>query len=874
MTNRPEHSELHDEAQLEKLLKSGYAAPPPAAEFQETLLRQLGQEFDRTYLAAPSQTRSENASLRSRRRISLRMALTMATAASLLFVVALWNSQTAYGWASMIHALANCGWVQAVSTTNPEAGPKAGERLSGWVSAQRGIVAIRSGDEIAFRDHREHISTEYLSNRRVIYQQALPASLDSLGPEELFGLLLGKKIDTGLRVLSESWRRVESREDHEAAIELRVTLGIQSRSYELLIMLNPETHLPKSCQLLSSKQESPQSFEFVYPTEGPSSIFSLGIPRETKVIASLSKLTSEEHGTPQESTTLATTLATTLPDETPEIIEADTKSSTTEEPAQQTTQRVASNPSRPTRVLPAPALPDEPLAPKVLVEQINAQLAASWQFQGISAAERASDSEFLRRTYLDLTGRIPMVSEVYQFLEDQSPNRRELLVDELLTSRDHATHLAIVWRKLLLPEGVNATIYGGTEKFDQWLADRFEKNLPYDELVRQLLLAEGRVSDSGPILFYAALKLNPEELAGKTARAFLGMRMECAQCHDHPFDESISQTDFWGFAAHFAQISRPQGKMEMTSSVLRVRDSRRGEVVHPDSDKVIPPRMPYLLNPVDQKSDTQTKSPPKERTPKKVTSRREALVDWLVTKQNSRFARATVNRVWQHLFGLGLVEPVDDMRADNPAACPEVFETLSLDFAASGYDLRRLLRTLVLSDAYQLSSRAATDEPSQSLVFARMNIKSFTADQLYDCISVATQYEAMRAGNAENGALARFGNSSRQAFVEQFRAPPGQRTDYHAGIPQALTLMHGRLVHGATDLASSGLLKSLSAPFFTDQQRIETLFLATLSRYPDAIEREKMLAHVEAASDDEGRSRALGDILWALLNSAEFTFIH
>jgi len=180
----------------------------------------------------------------------------------------------------------------------------------------------------------------------------------------------------------------------------------------------------------------------------------------------------------------------------------------------------------------------------------------------------------------------------------------------------------------------------------------------------------------------------------------------------------------------------------------------------------------------------------------------------------------------------------------------------------------------VLSDAYQLSSRSQADEPSQGLSFARMNMKSFTADQLYDCISVATDFEATQNGNAADGALLRFGNQSRQAFIEQFRAPPGQRTDYHAGIPQALTLMHGYLIHGATDLSSSGLLKSLEAPFFTDQQRIETLFLATLSRYPDTAEQETMLSYVDGATTDADRGSAWGDILWALLNSAEFTFIH
>jgi hypothetical protein len=412
---------------------------------------------------------------------------------------------------------------------------------------------------------------------------------------------------------------------------------------------------------------------------------------------------------------------------------------------------------------------------------------------------------------------------------------------------------------MLLPDGMDLSRLGGTAQFDAWLADRFGENMPYDQLVGQLLLAEGRVSESGPLLFYAALKLNPEEIAAKTSRAFLGTRMECAQCHDHPFDE-ITQDAFWGYAAFFAQISRPRGKLEMTSPVMRVHDIHSGEVMLPDTDVVVKPRLP------DAEADL--------AEPEAASSRRRQLVDWLTATDNRRFAQATVNRVWEHLFGRGLVNPVDDMRSDNPPICPELLDLLSNDFAANGFDLRRLLRALVLSDAYQLSSRADSDEPSQALCFARMNVKSFTADQLYDCIAVATRNEAMITSGAGESSLARFENPTRQAFIQQFRAPPGERTDYQAGIPQALALMHGTLVHGATDLSTSGLLKSLEAPFFTDEQRIETLFLATLSRQPDPQQREQMLAHVRAAESPTDKSRALGDVLWALVNSAEFTFIH
>jgi hypothetical protein len=504
---------------------------------------------------------------------------------------------------------------------------------------------------------------------------------------------------------------------------------------------------------------------------------------------------------------------------------------------------------------------DEPLADAELTQRIDDSLARLWQSNGIKPVHEASDAEFMRRLYLDLTGRIPSVSEAQTFLEDTAPNRRELLVDRLLAHRDHATHLAAVWRGILLPSTVDLSRVGGPAKFDQWLADRFEANAPYDQIVRELLLAQGRVTESGPLLFYAALKLNPEELAARTSRAFLGVRMDCAQCHDHPDeDTNISQHDFWSFAAFFAQISRPRGKMEMTSPVLQVRDNKRGEVTIPESDEVVPPRLPLSASDISESADG--------------PARRQQLVDWLTSTHNGQFARAAVNRAWASLFGRGLVEPVDDMRPANKPIAPEVLETLSRDFAASKFDLRRLLRAMVLTKTYQLSSQSPESDPAKSLHFAQMNIKSFTAEQLYDCITVATRQAVVSNDATGLTGLERIGDMSRDAFIAQFRAPDGHITDYHAGIPQALTLMHGGLIHSATDLATSGLLKSLAAPFFTDDQRLDTLFLSTLSRYPDPAEREVMMKAVKAAKTDPDRQQALGDVLWALLNSAEFSFNH
>jgi hypothetical protein len=294
--------------------------------------------------------------------------------------------------------------------------------------------------------------------------------------------------------------------------------------------------------------------------------------------------------------------------------------------------------------------------------------------------------------------------------------------------------------------------------------------------------------------------------------------------------------------------------------VLQVKDNSFGDVMIPESDEVVPPRLPGTIEVLADE--------------KEGASRREQLVAWLTDRHNKHFAQATVNRLWSQLFGRGLVEPVDDMRPANVPICPELLETLSGDFAASGYDLQRLCRSLVLTKAYQLSSAAEASDPSRNLAFAQMNIKSFTAEQLYDCITIATGRSSLAAVPTDERGLLRTTDMNRQQFIEQFRTPSGQATDYQAGIPQALTMMHGGLIHNATDVAASGLLKSLAAPFFSDDQRLDTLYLATLSRYPEAEERELVVKEIAAAKTPQQRQQVLGDVLWALLNSAEFTLNH
>jgi hypothetical protein len=502
-----------------------------------------------------------------------------------------------------------------------------------------------------------------------------------------------------------------------------------------------------------------------------------------------------------------------------------------------------------------PPVRSQQLDERSALQKLNEQLNDLWQKNDVEPVAAADDEELLRRVHLDLAGRIPSVPEVRRYLSSDDSNRFELLVDELLSSPDHSSHLAAMYRRFLIPEGIDLTDFGGVEAFDQWLSDQFDSHRSYDGIVRDLLLAEGRLTKSGPLLLYSATRLDPDQLAARTSRVFLGIRLECAQCHDHPF-EPWTQQDFWGYAAFFARISRPQAELENVSTVMRVRDVDRGEVMLPDTEQIVAPRLLHAGQEPQSAAENH---------------RRRLLADWVVGRDNPYFARAAVNRIWSMMFGRGLVDPVDDFGIANPPVAPEVMELLAGYLVDSEYDLRSVFRLIALSDAYRLSSAAEEEDEMRDQLFARMNVKTLSAEQVFDCITVAT----MPSSNGTRGfQLDRFNNAARDQFLELFRTPVGRATEYQGGIPQALTLMNGSLTAGATGLSESGLLKSLEAPFFTNKQRVEILFFATLSRRPIEAELDLLGELLNDEASGDSRQTALSDLLWVLLNSAEFTLNH
>jgi hypothetical protein len=356
-----------------------------------------------------------------------------------------------------------------------------------------------------------------------------------------------------------------------------------------------------------------------------------------------------------------------------------------------------------------------------------------------------------------------------------------------------------------------------------------------------------------------AKDVKSENLAASTARLFLGLRLECAQCHNHPF-ASWTRDQFWSYAAFFASLEKG-GSEDGSLDPIRERPDRR-EVTIAGSEKVV--RAAFL----DGGTPVFRPREPARRT----------LADWMTAPDNPYFARAAANRIWAQLFGIGLVDPVDDMGADNPPSHPELLDALARAFADHDFDRKFLTRAITLSRPYQLTSRerpphshAATNADDTRL-FARMRERGLTAEQLYDSVALAI---GATAEEARPGRFAGAVSSSRAEFLEKFGHQDERPTEAQTSILQALALMNGRLVAGATHVEGGATLSAVAeAPYLDMAGRVETLFLATLSRRPKPEEAARLIAYVENGGPTKDHRKALSDVFWALLNSPEFLLNH
>lgn len=504
-----------------------------------------------------------------------------------------------------------------------------------------------------------------------------------------------------------------------------------------------------------------------------------------------------------------------------------------------------------------------------LARQIDDALTAGWRVAKISPAAAADDAEFLRRAYLDLVGRIPSVAEARAFLGSNDSEKRAKLVEDLLHRGAHATHMANTWREVMLSGAA-----GGQEarafapQFDTWLRLRLAANTPYDQLVGELLTAtattaaqRGRATVANgpsPLAFYVANEGKAEQLAATTSRVFLGVQVQCAQCHDHPFAK-WSRQQFWSFTAFFTGL----GGDTDSSPLPAAGDSDQQQIKIPDTEIMV--TAAFL-------DGSQPNWKPGQ-------SKRAALAAWVTEPGNPYFGRAAVNRLWEHFFGRGFVSPVDNLDPSNPPSHPELFDLVTRQFVLHGYDVNYVIRAITATKAYQLSSRTpqATGDAKAAAeddlaLFARIPLRRMTADQLLDSIVAATGFRepGMSRDQAALGAT-----SIRAEFQQRFADQSAARTDGETSILQALSMMNGKLTSAVTDLqASETLIAIAEAPFLDDAGRIEALFLATQSRYPTQEEIKELTELLGPDAQQRASKSALADVLWALLNSAEFVLVH
>ncbi len=525
-------------------------------------------------------------------------------------------------------------------------------------------------------------------------------------------------------------------------------------------------------------------------------------------------------------------------------------------------------------------LPDSKYAALPVHNLIDEQAYAHFKQLGLYPSEPCTDAEFLRRASLDTIGVLPTPAEVREFVgEPVSPTntapaaeagkrsqavvdraKRRALIDRLLSRPAYADYWANRFADLLRP---NPDRVGVKSIFtlDQWLRESFRENKPYDQFVREILTAEGSNHRDGPAVIYRDRR-EPSDLTTMFSQLFLGVRFECARCHHHP-NEKWSQDDFYQFAAFFGPVKQKGAGLSppISAGTETFYFAPGGAVKHPISGATMIPKPPDGPAP----ALAETADP------------RQALVQWLTAQDNPFFARAIVNRVWANFFGRGLVEPVDDFRISNPCVNPALLDALARDFATHGYDLKHLMRTILDSRIYQLSSEPNASNLADTRNFSRSYRRRLPAEVLLDAVNDVTgASDASSALPAGSRAMQMWSYKIGSQFLDAFGRPnsssdcPCDR-DLRTSVVQSLHLMHSRDLQGKL-AGEKGRVRALVASPRTPEEIVTELYLLTLNRYPTSTELPAAVAAFGAK--EATRQTATEDVLWALLNSAEFVFNH
>lgn len=501
---------------------------------------------------------------------------------------------------------------------------------------------------------------------------------------------------------------------------------------------------------------------------------------------------------------------------------------------------------------------------------VDEHIYAKLKTLGLPPSEPCDDRTFLRRVTVDIAGRLPTPEEASAFLTSTAPHKRALWIDDLLESTDYADYFANKWNAILRNKRQRASDKRGNYAFHAWVRQSLHANVPFNEFVTELVAATGEIGHNPAVAWFRAVDQREEQLQD-IAQVFLGVRLQCAQCHHHPY-EKWSEKDYYGFSAFFSQVGKKAG--EQPGEQVIVHRPGQASAEHPKTkEKVMPTPLGAPMLELEAESDP-----------------RHALAKWMSSDENPFLARMLVNRYWKHFFGRALVEPEDDMRVTNPATNPELLDALAEHFIANGFDLKDLVRTLTNSQTYQLSALPNAHNANDKQNFSRFYPRRLTAEVLLDAIDHLTKVPTAFPGQPISTRAVQLPDDSFNAssyFLTVFGRPEMdsacecERTQ-DANLAQSLHLLNSKgiqekLAH--TEGRAALLVRDSTRSM---EEKIAELYLRAFSREPNPNELEIATRYVREkeakANDDASRSQAtqeaFEDMLWALINTKEFLFNH
>jgi hypothetical protein len=511
---------------------------------------------------------------------------------------------------------------------------------------------------------------------------------------------------------------------------------------------------------------------------------------------------------------------------------------------------------------------------------IDAEIRAGCEKEKVAPAGLAGDAVFMRRLYLDLVGTIPTYEEIKQFLDDKDADKRAKLIDKLLDDPRYAGHQARNYDLILFgrkpPDNELTT---RREVFQKWLREKFAKNEPYNVWARELLLAEGATYD-GPAMFYAQYRSKPEDTAEAVSRIFLGTQIHCARCHDHPFDK-WKQTDFYGMAGFFVRLNyvetnqggkrhyilaeKSSGEVLFTGPAATQTPGKKGDPVPArflGGDLLEEPPLPKDFKEPDLKGN---KNPPKP-----LFSRKEKFADWVTKPDNPYFTKAIVNRVWAQFMGRGLADPVDNIRLGHPVPLAQLFAALEEQLIAHNYDLKWLVREVVNSQTYQMSAKGESNEALPRW-YDRARVRPLTVEEIEACWRVATGFDAALLASGGKPETTKIPDEP--YFKMYYGEPTNGRGEFQPGLNEHLFMNNsGNLRQSMIQPKKGNLADSIVTSKAPWEERVDQLFLAVLTRPPTETERKKFVDYLTA--DEKNPGPAVEEVIWVLLNTAEFRFNH